>query len=600
MRFALFLLGNLLILLALLARWLGLDHDAAWGASRWLLLVSGLVLAGVSLLLHLFQTGRISPVLRRRLERAGQAARGFLARVFADARISAALAGLVLLALCAYAAWFTSFGRFPFFARVANPYVELGEAFLHGQAALLEQPDPRLVALDNPYQPAQRETVPFRWDLSYYQGKYYAYWGPVPALLFAAAQLVTGSPPADQLGILVFYAALGGLWVLLLFEVRRRFYPTAPAASIVLFLLAALVNIPYAFLLARPQVYETSVLAGQFFLFGGIFAGLRWWSSHKRGWLAAAGLSWGLAAASRYNLAISVGLFCTAILYLLWREARFSGRFWRQSAMLLAPLSLCILALGLYNLARFDNPFETGLAYQLTVAVYEGKPFSAFYIPTNVYMYLLYPLKLSGQFPFVPSIPIQYNLLPGWVGLNPGWPYDEVFFGLLAAVPMFWLAGLLLPGLALSRVLARRKPETPAALPRTHLGVAGLLLLAALAQFGFLMFYYFGAMRFHADYFLLALLALLFLAWELDQRLRGKPLLRLFYWLVIASLALLTCTLGFFAAFDISPQFFRADNPELWHMFANRANGIYQRLAALPESPGMLGAAIRLVGRLLH
>jgi len=78
----------------------------------------------------------------------------------------------------------------------------LGESFLRGQLSLLEEPNPQLTELQNPYDPAQR-TVPYHWDASYYKGKYYLYWGPVPALAFAAVEGITRTRPPGSL-IVVF------------------------------------------------------------------------------------------------------------------------------------------------------------------------------------------------------------------------------------------------------------------------------------------------------------------------------------------------------------------------------------------------------------
>ena len=80
-----------------------------------------------------------------------------------------------------FAAWYSSAGHFPVFPHIQNDYVDLGTAFLRGQLALLERPDPRLADLGDPYEFTQRKGIPYRWDASYYGGKYYLYWGPAPA-----------------------------------------------------------------------------------------------------------------------------------------------------------------------------------------------------------------------------------------------------------------------------------------------------------------------------------------------------------------------------------------------------------------------------------
>src|SRR5262245_32215828 len=61
----------------------------------------------------------------------------------------------------------------------------LGDAFAAGQLSLVVQPSPQLLALSDPYDPRNRENIPFLHDASLYQGKYYVYWGPFPGLVHA-------------------------------------------------------------------------------------------------------------------------------------------------------------------------------------------------------------------------------------------------------------------------------------------------------------------------------------------------------------------------------------------------------------------------------
>src|SRR5512138_2879306 len=87
--------------------------------------------------------------------------------------------GLALLVIIFYGTWFISSGTFPSFHHLENYYVNLSQAFLKGQVALLDTPDPRLASLTDPHQAAGTK-IPFLWDVSYYHGKYYIYWGPAP------------------------------------------------------------------------------------------------------------------------------------------------------------------------------------------------------------------------------------------------------------------------------------------------------------------------------------------------------------------------------------------------------------------------------------
>src|ERR1700733_9541219 len=52
-------------------------------------------------------------------------------------------------------------------------YGELSRAFHQGQLSLLSKPSPGLLADKNPY--TAIHNYPFKWDISFYQGKYYLY-----------------------------------------------------------------------------------------------------------------------------------------------------------------------------------------------------------------------------------------------------------------------------------------------------------------------------------------------------------------------------------------------------------------------------------------
>jgi len=605
-RFIVLISGILLILLALFAQSIGIDHDAAWGASRYVLLCSGLALTAAAMLVHLARTGHLPGNVHRWFLRLVQSTRQVFFHLRRQTWLSAMIAGILLISVALYAIWFTSFGQFPTFTRVVNPYVDLGEAFLHGQVALLAEPDPALVALDNPYDYSQREQVPYLWDLSYYRGKYYAYWGPVPALLYAAVQAVTRSAPPDQLGVLVFTIGSGVVLAVLLFAGRKRFFPRAPAISIPIFLLAALLNVPLMHILGRPQVYETSVIAGQFFLLLGLLAWLRSLGAPGAGWYFWTGLAWALAVASRYNLALSVAVLLAYSLYRIWCSAGWTAQFRRQALALLAPLGACALALAWYNYIRFGSPFETGLAYQLTVEVYQNRHFSLAYFFSGLYMYLFYPLSTSQQFPFFPSIPVDFTRLPGWAAPPTGRLFDEVFFGLAPSVPAFWLLAVLAPVYVVRGAVRFFLHKVKENLPRANephqatlrWQLIGVIALAGLAQFIFLLFYYFGANRFLVDFIFLWLLVWIFLAWEMDEFLHSFAWLRAIFWLAALLLVLSGTAVALLSAFDLVPQFFRLYNPTAYAAIASYNNRTYTSLLSIPDSPGLLGALLRLFLRL--
>ncbi|HMD90069.1 MAG TPA: hypothetical protein VKF38_12985 [Anaerolineaceae bacterium] len=626
MQFVIMAVGVLAILLAVLAQWLGIDKNAIWGTSRILLLISGVALLGFAILLHFWKTGYISAEMRHRMTNAGQKIRNVLARFIqrltAWQPLAWVVAILVILLISGYAIWYTTLGRITVFSPVTNDYVDLGEAFLHGQLSLLKKPDPRLVALPSPYDSKQRDPS-FNTDLSYYKGKFYLYWGPVPGLIYALTEWIAPSRPPDQLVALLSYSGLALILLGLLYQVRKRYYPNAPGISIPFFMAATLVNVPYLFILGRTQDYETSIIAGQLFLNLGVLACFLYQTKAKKFWLVLAGLSWGLAIASRYNLAVSVAVFSIAVLLSSYQKQQnmnariqpgknnllyYLRRFdWNAIAALFIPLAICGLALAIYNDARFGNPLETGFAYQLTLYGSLNHYYSIAYIPSNLFVYLAYPLKTIGSFPFFKSVPIQYHLLPNWASVPSGKEFDQVFFGIFQSLPVIWPLALLVPqtvsGLAKGR--AGKTFEDKSDQPQSARRFIAMLLLASLLQFIFLLCYFYSAMRYIPDFLIPLLLGIYLLIWEFDKQIRHNPLLRWLFWLVIIGLCIATVAIGFFAGFDIPPQYIRTENPQLFSSLTTFWNHPYNQMIILLGKPAALAATFvrisaRLVGKFVR
>ncbi len=507
-------------------------------------------------------------------------------------RLGLAFALVILVIVGAVVVWYSSIGLFPNFPKVNNLYVMLAQAFLHGQVSLLETPPPELVALENPYDVMAREDIPHLWDASYYQGKYYFYWGPVPALFFAAWIALTRVEPLGQVGVIL--PALGLLAVLLylVWQTRRAAYPRSPVVMVGLFLLVAAVNTPMLFLYDRARIYETSIIAGQFFLFLGMAGWVKYALSGKNGWLVLAGLGWGLAVLTRYNLALSVLMYLAFCLPVLWKpRARWNERI-RPLAALLVPLAVCGLSMLAYNAARFGNPLETGLQYQLTNMVETNGHFSPVYFPSNVFLYFLFPYIKVGQYPVIRSIFEVAAQAPAWANFPVDKMNDEVIFS-LRTVPFTWLLAPLLFVVGALRLASRGKsreeiPAAQAGAPNLWPRLGWMMALGGLAQLLLLMFYYFTAIRFIVDFIMSWLLVVLFLLWEVDRRLADRRLwwLRLLLWGAVVVMILWTAQTGFFAAIDNPPRPFEKYNPALNEAMAETWNHYY-------DGPGVMGMVLR-------
>jgi hypothetical protein len=212
-----------------------------------------------------------------------------------------AFAAVVLLAAIGLIQlWLFSCGRMWSWPKDTIYYPVLADAFMHGQVTLRVQPRPELLALPDPYDPAANQS--YRWhDAVLFSGKYYLYWGPVPALIEAAICFVLGigSPDiGDQQIACVFVFSTVVMATILLVQVKEHLFPNLGAAAILPAVLTLGLGAPA---LRIGGVYGAAIAGGQFFLLAGVCAA---WFGLARGrarplWLMAAGECWALSAGSR-------------------------------------------------------------------------------------------------------------------------------------------------------------------------------------------------------------------------------------------------------------------------------------------------------------
>jgi len=283
-------------------------------------------------------------------------------------------------------------------------YDEQAEAFRHGQLNLLNGPAPELLAQANPYDPKFSRF--WRFDLSLYKGKYFTYWGPVPALLQAGVKTVLGihGRIGDQYlaGASLLLCAVAGAF--LVFGMARRLFPDLPVLLAGLGALGFACANPAPFLVATGGVYQAAIAAGQgFMLLGLVFAFNAVWRSANslpfQKYLVAAGTLWALAFGSRITLAPTVGLFVVATVLATRRSKGHWGRPFVVSLLSVGtPVVLGGGALLFYNWLRFDNWLEFGMGKAVTLLPYSV---SADYLGINFYSYLFRQPTLSCEFPFI-------------------------------------------------------------------------------------------------------------------------------------------------------------------------------------------------------
>jgi hypothetical protein len=344
-------------------------------------------------------------------------------------RDRALVAGMVALVVWFYGWTVTSNSIYPqplFGDEQQDYYSLLLHSFRAGHLYLDVQPDPRLLAALDPYDPSKRSGADVLHDASYFRGHYYVYFGVTPVVVLRLPwRLITGHDLPQNYSVLIF-ATTGFIGaVTLLASLRRRYFPESNICLLLAGIsVLGLASMTHA-ILRRSSLWEEPIASG--YCFAMLTLLCLYQSLHARrpaGWLAAAGLSLGLAVGSRPTYIVGA-IAVVPVLASIWRRgARFPAVAFGSA--------FCAVLAGLlwYNIARFGNPLEFGLHYQLNNGDLSGQRFfSPKTMEFNAFVYYLAPAQWSRYFPFVEMI-----VPPA------GSHYFEYVYGLLVNFPFAWLA----------------------------------------------------------------------------------------------------------------------------------------------------------------
>jgi hypothetical protein len=153
-----------------------------------------------------------------------------------------------------------------------EPYNLLANGYLSGQLSLSILPAPELLALPDPYDPITNARFRLH-DATLFNGRYYLYFGPTPALLlFAPFRLATSLDFPQSLAVALF-CSVGLLFVFLLLRfLAVQFLPKPPSIWLQLAGMWALAFCSVApFLLRRPAMYEVAISCGYALVFASLY-----------------------------------------------------------------------------------------------------------------------------------------------------------------------------------------------------------------------------------------------------------------------------------------------------------------------------------------
>jgi hypothetical protein len=306
-------------------------------------------------------------------------------------------------------------------------YCLLARGLASGRLYLPLKPDPALVALPNPWDPAKNQGLGMH-DLAFFHGRYYLYHGVVPAvLLFTPWRLLTGRDLPQRVAVLVLCTGgyLFSCALMLLLLRRMDLHPPISLLAVFLVMLGVCQSVP--FLLQRAVVYEVAIAGGYFCLSGAFYLLGRALSSGRRrtALFAASGLLFGLAPGCRPHLAVATIVAGIAVVVVVRRggPVRAALRS-REFTAFIVPVAFCAAALAAYNYARFGNPAEFGQRYQIGGAAYQNVSLALKNVVPGIY-YLIFCLpEFTPVFPYAaiafrPPLGLSFALLPSRYFLEP-------------------------------------------------------------------------------------------------------------------------------------------------------------------------------------
>jgi len=322
------------------------------------------------------------------------------------------LTGICVLLIAAFSCWLMGLspkwnGTIP---DHRDEYERITESFLQGKLYLDIEVDPRLEAMENPYDPFLRADAGAEsfWDAAYYNGHYYMYFGVVPVFLaFLPFRLLTGQTLISTDAVRFFtvlYLISESFYFFWL--IRTRFKKMTMGQALSLLIVFSFFSLLYVIKL--PSLYQVPVVCGMFLETWSLYffsrAALEKRSENSAMRMACAGSLFGALV---FGCKPTIALANLAVIPLVFRflkERKISPRLIGKMALAALPYLAVGAGLMWYNQARFGSPLEFGQGYQMTIRDQRTlkilDPLNLVKVPVELVNSLFALPKLEMFFPF--------------------------------------------------------------------------------------------------------------------------------------------------------------------------------------------------------
>ncbi|MBO5897280.1 MAG: hypothetical protein J6Q83_08265 [Clostridia bacterium] len=325
-----------------------------------------------------------------------------------------------------------------------NQYDELAQAILQGKTYIDNNDVPQsLKEMENPYDRVARyynehaTGDKYGWDVAFFNGHYYVYFGIVPLLLmYLPCRLLFEAPFPSALGIVIF-AILFSIAVFKLLGLICEKYFKKTSVGTYLLLSMAFINCCGAmFLVKRPDFYSVPIITGMTFIVTGLYLWLKG-RDCTRGqnlYFLLGSLCCALAVGCRPQFVLLSALVIPVFIGYFFKNMHIKEKSGIFNLVALG-IPYVVVASGImyYNYIRFGSPFDFGSAYNLTTNDVTRRGFVMGRTGLGLFTYLLQPPQITGVFPFLKAVSVDTNYVGRTV-------MEKCFGGMITSLPLLWFS----------------------------------------------------------------------------------------------------------------------------------------------------------------
>ncbi len=275
---------------------------------------------------------------------------------------------------------------------------------------LLKEPSEQFLKLENPYDNFMRDTtvkrdVDYKWDTAFYNGHQYIYFGILPLLItFLPFYLLTSRYLKISIVVFIFSIFIFILLKEILVKILQKYFDNIPFKNIVFFLIILCSGSLILYANGISRVYELVIIVGLYFVLQGIYFIIKSTEVEEKRYINIflGCLFLALSVACRPTDLLASLLIVPYLLKLFIENIKSSKKnLFKLIVSVVIPYIVVGIALMWYNYIRFDNIFEFGAKYQLTIANMKNLGSRIFAIPVGIMCNLFNVPNFISDFPFI-------------------------------------------------------------------------------------------------------------------------------------------------------------------------------------------------------